>query len=230
MAAFRQDQYETPASAAQVRDLSAQVQAIQGRLAALQSPRRRPIGPFVHAGVVVLLVLALAASVIHPLRTETRTVTQVRVVHEVRTVSMVRVVHDVRVVVQTATPVPAPLASAVTVCAGSGFDLAVALCRLPAATLPTADLSNAQLSYTGKGGGTFGATQLTIALSQDNAGGGMIPLGRIAVGVLLTSTSQASRLQGVFDALGAHARPGTYLVEVDQGDINLGAARFTIAG
>jgi hypothetical protein len=213
------DQHEAPASAAQVRDLSAQVQAMQARLAAHPASRpHRPLGPYLYGGILVLLILALAASLIRPVRTETRTVTQIRVVH------------DVRVVVQAATQVPAPPAGEVAVCTEAGFDQAAALCRVPTGTLNQDDLPNARIAYTGKGGGTFGATHLTLALGKASAGGGMVSLGRITLDVMLTSTSQASRLQGVFDALGAHAIPGTYLVEIDQGDTNLGAERFTISG
>lgn len=222
---------EAPASAAQLRDLSAQVQALQARLVAPQrseAEQRRPRGALLYPGLIVVLACALAASLLRSERVAIRTVT--RVVHDLRTVTVVHVVHDVRVVI--ATPVPAPRSpeAGVSVCADSGFDQAAALCRRPVAALAMGELAGARVSYTAKNGGTFTDTQVTIAVAEQGAGGSVSPIGRIQVGVLLTGTRQGSRLAGVFDAVGAHAHPGsTYLIEVDQGSTNLGAARITIA-
>jgi hypothetical protein len=232
------------ASAAQVRDLSSQVQVMQAQLTALRrrSPneRPRPIYPFLIA--IALLAAACLALLLFPLRERTvvryvpqvqvvhdvRTVPVVRVIHDVRTVPVVHVVHDVRVVVATPIPVARP-AGGVSVCTDSGFDLAAALCTQHASQVRVSDLGGARVSYTGKNGGPFTAPQVTIALSQRNSAGSVSLIGRLPVDVLLASTSQASRLQGVFDALGAVPQPGSsYAIEVDQGDGTLGATSFTV--
>ena len=228
MAAYPTDHpAEAPASAAQLRDLSAQVQALQARLVVpqrLEAEQRRPRGALLYPGLIVVLACALAASLLRPERVAIRTV------HDLRTVTVVHVVHDVRVVVATPVPAPRPPAAGVSVCADSGFDQAVALCRRPVAALAMGELAGARVSYSGKDGGTFTDTQVTIVVAEQGAGGSVSPIGRLQVGVLLTGTRQVSRLAGVFDAVGARARPGsTYLIEVDQGSTNLGATRFTIA-
>jgi hypothetical protein len=224
--------HEEAASAAQVRDLSSQVQVMQAQLTALRrrssNERPRPIYPFLIA--IALLGAACLTLLLFPLRERTvvQYVPQVRVVHDVRTVPVVHVIHDVRVVVATPVPVARP-AAGVSVCTGGGFDLASALCTRAAAQLRVSDLGSARVSYTGKDGGPFTAPQVTIALSQRNSAGSVSLIGRVPVDVLLSSTSQASRLQGVFDALGAVPRPGSsYAIEVDQGNSTLGATSFTI--
>jgi len=222
---------EAPASAAQLRDLSAQVQALQARLVEpqrVEAARRGPRGSLLFPALVALLACALAASLLRPERVAIRTVT--RVVHDLRTVTVVHLVHDVRVVVATPVPAPRSPAAGVFVCAGGGFDQAAALCRQPVAALTMGELAGARISYSGKDGGTFTEMQVMIVVAEQNAGGTVSPIGRIQVDVLLTGTRQVSRLAGVFDMVDAHARPGrTYLIEVDQGRTNLGATRITIA-
>lgn len=228
MSAFHTDHpAEAPASAAQLRDLSAQVQALQARVVASHSSDQQPRrirGSLLYPALILLLGCALAASLLRPARVVTRTV------HDLRTVTMIRVVHDVRVVVATPAPSTRPAAPAVSVCADGGFDGVAALCRQPAATLTMADLAGARVSYSGRDGGTFADTQVTIVVAEQGVGGSVSPIGRLNVGVMLSGTRQASRLAGVFDAAGVRARPGsTYLIEVDQASTNLGSTRITIA-
>ena len=222
MATLYQDHsLEIPASSAQVRDLSAQVQAMQAQIRTLhgERPQRRfPLSTGLCLVAIVLLALALTASIVHPVRESTRTV--------MRLVPVVRVVHDTRVVVATPAPV---VGGGVAVCTEEGFNLAAATCTQPVSMMTLTDLAGVRLSYSAKNGGAFTGTQVTIALSQQNASGSSSMFGRIPVEVGLTSTAQASSLQGVFDTLGVDPQVGgSYLVEVDQGTTNLGLARFTI--
>jgi hypothetical protein len=231
-ATYEPRQHDDAASAAQVRDLSSQVQAMQVQLTALRrrtpDERRRAVYPYILA--IAALGAACLALLLFPLRERTviRLVPRIQVIHDVRTVPVVHVVREVRVVVATPVPVARP-AAGVSVCTDSGFNLAAALCTRPAGQLRMTDLAGARVSYSGKHGGAFTAPQVTIALSRRNSGGSVSLIGRLPVDVLLTSSNQASRLQGVFDALGAAPEPGnSYAIEVDQGDSALGTASFAI--
>ncbi len=212
--------HEATASAAQMHDLSRQVQVMQTQVTALwrrmPNERRRAIDPY----LVAIMLLGVACIALFCFPPRERTV--------VRYVPQVKVVHDVRILIATPVPVVTP-ADGVSVCTSSGFDLAAAHCVRSAAQLRLTDLEGARVSYTGKDGGAFTATQATIVLSERNSAGSLSLIGRLPVEVLLASSNQASRLQGVFDALNTTPRQGSsYTIEVDQGNSALGAASFAI--
>lgn len=196
---------EEPASAAQVRDLSAQVQALQAQITELQRrprrPRRQPLPGLL--GFTALPACLLAATL------------AVGISH-----------HADRAV---APAVPTTAGPGVHVCVDADFNQPAAACIHDAALLSVMSMDDAHLSYTGIGGNAFTTDQLTVTLSRQNEDGSISIVGRFPVDAMLSSTGQAVRLQGVFDQVEAMPVPGeTYVVEVDEGNTNLGTAHFAV--